>query len=512
MDICGKDALWIPEGNCECPEGGGPAIQDILHSQLVALRNAGLLEPGTQYRIIDYECTTTQAGTDVVQHPFDIIVFADDENTLNENARAVLRKSDTYYPGNNSDLGAWELKYTIDNDQTRFSWADPNGKGVVYYMKDDHGNEAPYDFKQIVFARYPVDNAYGHSGIYDAWATPTMAAAFPEEEPLDLGPIPTYFYTFSFIDDGPVRDNSVTQDEDCFKNTVQAYHPEVGSWEFGAEKLPDVVFIETTAYHTQYDTARHGTTQNTLGSGCHDLTFSASTHNNTFGENVRSSIFQTQFVDNTIEDYCYGLFMGHTCNDNVIGASSHSFIWDGYHMGNATGPWCANIFFAPTCGYNTLGSSCTDISLAGYSGFNVLHNDCSNIDLNGTATSNLFGPRCAYISTVSGLSDTYFGSGCYYITLGSGVRECSFGNACHYIEMGDCIVQSTFEDGVQYVRFETVGAAWDHLVKNYYFLTGTQGTLNNYIEITGVLDNNFTTYVGRQTDGTLRVWNPADVT
>lgn len=50
------------------------------------------------------------------------------------------------------NLNSWELKYCIDNDTNRFDWADlDNGKGVIYYMKDEWGNECPYDFKNIKF-------------------------------------------------------------------------------------------------------------------------------------------------------------------------------------------------------------------------------------------------------------------------------------------------------------------------------------------------------------------------
>lgn len=50
------------------------------------------------------------------------------------------------------NLNSWELKYCIDNDINRFDWADlDNGKGVIYYMKDEWGNECPYDFKNIKF-------------------------------------------------------------------------------------------------------------------------------------------------------------------------------------------------------------------------------------------------------------------------------------------------------------------------------------------------------------------------
>lgn len=50
--------------------------------------------PGTQYRITDYQCTTTQENTKSANHQFDIIVIADDVDKLNENARAVKHQYD----------------------------------------------------------------------------------------------------------------------------------------------------------------------------------------------------------------------------------------------------------------------------------------------------------------------------------------------------------------------------------------------------------------------------------
>ena len=58
--------------------------------------------------------------------------------------------TDSYF--GDSKLEAWEIKYCIYNDTSRFAWADTeNGKGVIYYMKDENGNECPYDFKNIQF-------------------------------------------------------------------------------------------------------------------------------------------------------------------------------------------------------------------------------------------------------------------------------------------------------------------------------------------------------------------------
>ncbi|NLZ95104.1 MAG: hypothetical protein GX921_04675, partial [Bacteroidales bacterium] len=126
--------------------------KNILWADLVVLRNAGELIPGQQYRITDYECTTVQENTQSAGHQFDIIVVADDVNKLNENARACLHEGDTYFA--NSKLEAWQLKYCLDNDTSRFAWADEvNGKGVIYRMIDEFNNDVPYDFKNIQFKR-----------------------------------------------------------------------------------------------------------------------------------------------------------------------------------------------------------------------------------------------------------------------------------------------------------------------------------------------------------------------
>ena len=213
---------------------------NITYNELRKLRDDEGLFPGRQYRITDYVTTTIQTDTVSAEHKFDIIVTADSENTLNENARAILHNDDMYFE--NCNLAAWELKYSLDNS-AKYSWAAPDngeihmamlcmlgysgqpirvssadmkvdnidyycwkldkndfhiytdtleptrettvftpefinydsgklvyemvvvegayfedtvinvtpGKGVIYYMKDEWGNELPYDFKNIIF-------------------------------------------------------------------------------------------------------------------------------------------------------------------------------------------------------------------------------------------------------------------------------------------------------------------------------------------------------------------------
>ena len=129
--------------------------RNVTYAELVELRNNSNLEPGRLYRITDYVTTTAQTDTQSAGHAFDIIVRADSVYVLNENATAALHSGDTYF--SSSKLNAWKLKYCLDNDTTRFAWADTtNGKGVIYRMIDEWGNDLPYDFKNIQFKRWQV--------------------------------------------------------------------------------------------------------------------------------------------------------------------------------------------------------------------------------------------------------------------------------------------------------------------------------------------------------------------
>lgn len=133
---------------------GLPRFVEITYGELVKLRDDGKLVPGRQYRIIDYKPTTKQSGT--IVRPefstfyFDVIVLALTNDTLAERAWACHHDGNTYFQ--NSHLAAWQIWYCLDNDTSRFAWADSdNGKGVIYRMIDEFNNDFPYDFKNIMF-------------------------------------------------------------------------------------------------------------------------------------------------------------------------------------------------------------------------------------------------------------------------------------------------------------------------------------------------------------------------
>lgn len=132
--------------------GGGGVAQvqySVTHAQLLALKNGGGLIPGCQYRITDYVATTTQDGTESANHPYDIVVTATGNAHIASEAYALPRDGDTYF---GAGITRWKIWYSVENDSTRYRWADTvNGKGVVYRMIDQYGNDLPFDFKGITF-------------------------------------------------------------------------------------------------------------------------------------------------------------------------------------------------------------------------------------------------------------------------------------------------------------------------------------------------------------------------
>ena len=110
-------------------------IYHVTWEELKELRDTGKLVPGHHYRITDY--VTTIANDPEARsagHPFDIIVLATATDTLSEEAHAIrsARDTDNYFA--DANLNAWKLWYCLDNDNTRFAFA--NKDGIPSYPQD----------------------------------------------------------------------------------------------------------------------------------------------------------------------------------------------------------------------------------------------------------------------------------------------------------------------------------------------------------------------------------------
>ena len=338
-------------------------ITEITWSSLKSLKDAGNLVPGQQYRITDYTCTTTQANTRSAGHVFDIIVTADSTDVLNEVARAVQHVGDTYFSIDNipCDLNAWKIWYCLDNDTTRFTWADrTHGRGVIYRMIDEHNNDCPYDFKNIQY-----------NGSWGYWA-----------------------YTFNW------RNNTLNICEDL---SVNAHRNEMGgnTYAYGNVIKPcdngvdDVyygfslclnacVFLNTESY-----------ANNILSFGCHNNIFGNNCYNNTFGHDCYNNTFGSDCINNTFGSDCHHNTFGSDCHNNTFG--------DG--CGNNTfGVNCYTNIFGSNCQINTFGNICNSNNFGNSCNYNTFGNACNNNTFGGSCQANIFGNNCANIKFVTAAS------------------------------------------------------------------------------------------------------------
>ena len=358
------------------------------YSQLKSLRDAGTLSPGATYRITDYEFTTTQTGSSSAGHGFDILVIADDSKTLNENARAIARSGDTYYSDSGdfpSDLSAWELKYCLDNDLNRFSWADTtNGKGVIYYMKDDRGNIAPYDHKNCLFIRYKVTNSI------------SALSSLSEQ----------YLGTTAGVSTGLTKGTDtktyLTFDKYCYDNRIEPYRVSVTvdrTAYADTAKLNDITICAYSQDRTNTTTHLYG---NTFEANCHDITFAPNysapyCDSNSFGNSCSSNSFGNRCYCNSFGNSCSSNSFGNSCNYNSFGNDCNYNSFGNRCSSNSFGNYCYYNSFGNDCYYNYLCSSKISSTYLNYAKYNAFENGVAYVSLyNSSAT----GSSSAYLQNV----------------------------------------------------------------------------------------------------------------
>lgn len=301
-------------------------VQEITWAELKALRDNSNLTSGQFYRIIDYQCTTTESGTRSAGHQFDIIVLALSKNTLSEQAYAALHSGDTYFA--NNDLSAWKLWYCLDNDTNRFAWADnTNGKGVIYRMIDEFNNDVPYDFKNIQF-KHPIDTStYGF-----------------------------YYYTFASGNTVDNIDYSLSATQNIYSNKILLYINE------SKQSINKILFIGNNCYSNTFGA---GCFNNSFGYNCFLNTFWKKCSGNTFGNNCARNIFGNSCIKNKLDEGCSSNFLLNNCSYNNLGYDS---------IYNVFGYRCLYIKFASNSSslsgfryyqYNHFGDGCQYILFKG---------------------------------------------------------------------------------------------------------------------------------------------------
>ena len=432
----GKQPITIP-----LSELSQPLVIETTYAELVAAKNGGTLAKGAWYRITDYVTTTAQSNTQSAGHAFDVIVRADSESVLNENAFAIQHEGDTYFA--NQKLSAWELKYDINNDTNKYAWADEtNGKGVIYYMKDENDNECPYDFKNIQFKVGAVEQAGTTSNVF--------------------------YFTFSVAtdtDDATVTDHSL--------NGAYCYGNKMGlNISSNKHSLNTNVFRNTSAtsecYSNTFGNNSNGSVfgnncnRNTFRNTCQGNKFGTDCQNNTLGNNCSGNTFGNSCANNTLGNNCSGNTFGNSCGSNAFGNSCISNTLRIASDGNIFGNNCRfNTFesgsqnaLGTNCTNNTFGNNCTNNTFGNSCGSNAFGTNCTNNTFGNSCGSNTFGNSCGSNAFGNSCSGNTFGTNCTNNTFGNSCGSNAFGNSCTNNAFGNSCSGNTFGTNCYYNTFE----------------------------------------------------------
>ena len=515
------------ENNVISAIGGGTADATelsvkITWAGLKALVDNSKLVVGQQYRITDYTCTTTQAATKSAGHVFDIIVTADSESVLNEEARAIKHDGDTYFT--DCDLNAWKIWYSLDNDTNRFDWADgTNGKGVIYRMIDEFNNDCPYDFKNIQFYRqYDSSKSLWSTILNDNTGVPC--------------------YTFSSIGDNSTvefTDMSLSAPNNVYSNVIRQFIKN------NKQTLNNICFFGTLCNKNTFGADCR---ENTFGNKCSSNAFGSYCFLNSFGNECNYNSFEGEFNQNSFGDGCsYNLFgsgcyinsFDNHCYLNSFGSGCHNNSFGRDCLLNSFESGCHNNSFGSDCERNSFGSDCNNNSFGNNCDYNSFENNCYSNSFRSNCNSNSFGNNCYSNSFVNECNSNSFGNNCYGNSFGSNCYSNSFGGGCNHDSFGNSCSYNSFGNSCNYIRFapsehasnkysfyqnnhfgdscsfilfkgaETASSASQ--VQNYNFAQGLRGQSGNaYITIDGKRGRAYETKVANNSSGTLKIYCEAD--
>ena len=420
--------------------------ESITYSELKTKRDDGELVPGRFYRITDYVTTTTQTYTRSANNQFDIIVLALDENTLSENAQATQHEGDTYFA--NCKLSAWKLKYRLDNDVNNFIWADStNGKGVIYYMKDEWDNECPYDFKNIQFRRCAItettltnldlditgklissfkfsDNGGKHYAVKTLqgnWIPTSAGVNFTVNEDMNA-----WYYTFNGLSstDGTTIDESYDMSVTHFElsqqciswmssNNAHEYYkdicrnnvilPHYDETDSPKVILNNIVFNNGMSY-CYFDSTENkwmfSTAQcsfNRFGYGCRDMTFGSDTYANLFGELTCNNYFGNDIKYNSFDDNIDGnVFCGNSFENKIGRGFGFNTVGDGVSR-NTIGHTNFSNVYGNNARFNIIGNDFRNNILHTEVWYNIFGNGCSHNNIAEKCWNNTFGNSVKYV-------------------------------------------------------------------------------------------------------------------
>lgn len=355
-----------------------------------------------------------------------------------------------YIMDENYNFNPFELSVQFKSEEVK------NGKGVIYRMIDEFGNDCPYDFKNIMF-KNPLDTT--------------------DEN---------YYFTFSDTSDGEIKDATISQIEKgvpgkCSNNVIGYYLSVSGDMCVYPYDIPKNIFKNGDFYFVN----------NTLGNNCYNNLFvSYYCLNNTFGNGC---------YHNTFDGTCVGNTLGNNCYDNKFNNARYNTLGDNCYSNKLVGGE-----------YNTLGDYCGLNVFNTFSADNILGNYCQGNTFGVACGYNTFGSTCSYNMLGSYFSDNTFGSSSSYNTFAWKRSADDASTALNYM------INCYFPAGYSYnelIHYKSANDDSATALQNVHFGRGLHGTRDsmNTITIGSQTSADYETKVAKNSAGEIKIYCEADL-
>ena len=456
----------VEELRSEMPE----LYHAITYKELRQLRNLSKLVPGTWYRIIDY---VTKVANDPearsAEHPFDLLVLATSNCSISEEARAVMtsRNAGAYF--RKCTLDAWKVWYCIDNDTKRFMWASTTGTGVIYRLIDEWGNDLPYDFKNIQFKRYYT---YDECGLH-------------EDIEGTYSGINTSMYNLS-IDDS---------------DYIYCYSVSLGD-----------------RHDTPEDASLIGFNSSKIGQGYGekgyfgDISIKPATCIQTIDDEINSCFCLNNvvlFVNNAryralgsthIDGECINMTL--SCIHSTIGSDNRNIIMADRCFNFSIDQGCDALTFSQGCYEMSFSQGCGSMSFSQY---------CYGMSFSQGCYEMSFSQDCRRMSFSQGCVNMSFSQGCYEMSFSQGCYEMSFSQYCSDMSFSQYCYGMSFSQGCSRINVDAGvhDICLPENASNIHIFAGVHG--DRYQPLGVATGADYTQFVAMQSDGNIRIYNPADI-
>ena len=441
--------------------------------------------------------------------------------TQNEDVDAE-KVIDTYY--DKCNLSAWELKYMLDNNTKRYSWVDDRykviqafndykvddiilidtynelsdtnkanceqiGKGVIYYMKDEFGNECSYDFKSILFERFFIESPEV-ANKYQDWINGQHYSALSKTQWDQFNISPSY-----------TSSNN---------NTVFYYTFDTGS-ETGPEDL--------TWYNAQE--GKNTCRDNHFAYACNlynvvsdgESVISIDKNKIVLGNNV---FIGTEFVSNTCSDqgFSYNTILNGAKYNSFGGNFAFNIIGENF-TNNVFGNDCKLNILAENFQYNTTGNKFQRNCIIQDNRDNLYKESFIRNSLSYSITDNIFGNNIKDSTFPDFFKNNELGGDTIELKISESVhymRFCYFNKGIYQMTIKDENYRSNKDKWYQYIHFNqchyTTGTATLELSSEDFTGVGSSFKIEpgntHIVEIQNNKGNN-------NTSDLKYVWCPADI-